>query len=83
MKLILVLLVFAIQWLFLVFILVIFVFILQMYKTIQTFSTPEYSTGAYPEASELSVYSKGAQKQGSLRQTRSKAAAYTQVKRCL
>lgn len=73
MELIPVLLVIAIQWLFLVFILVL----------ILTFSTPEHSTGAHPEASESFVYSKGAQKQGSVRQTGRKAAAYTQVERCL
>lgn len=74
MELIPVLLVIAILWL-----LFLFWGSLQIYKTILTFSTPEHSTGARPEASELLVCSQGAQKQGSLRQTRKKPAAYTQV----
>lgn len=81
MELIAVLLVIAIQWLF--FFLISFWGSLQRYKTILTFSTPEPSTGAHPEASELFVYSRGAQRQGSLRQRRRKTAAYTQVGRYL
>lgn len=53
MELIAVLLVIAIQWLF--FFLFSFWGSLQRYKTILTFSTPEPSTGAHPEASELST----------------------------
>lgn len=81
MELIPVLLVVAILWL--LFFLFLFWGSLQMYKTILTFSTPAHSTGAHPKASELLVYSQGAQKQGSLRQTRKKPAAYTQVERYL
>lgn len=81
MELIPVLLVIAIQWLFSP--LFLFWGSLQMYKTILTFLTPEHSTGPHPEASELFVYSQGAQKQGSLRQRKRKAAAYTQVERYL
>lgn len=53
MELIPVLLVIAIQWLF--FFLLLFWGSLQIYKTMLTFSTPEHSTGAHPEASELST----------------------------